>query len=83
VAIDPVRERKLLLKRREIEHLRQQTQQRGMTLIPLRVYFARGLAKVELGLARGKKQFDRRREIAEREAQRQMERARSRRRRAE
>ena len=54
-----------------------------MTLIPLRVYFARGLAKVELGLARGKKQFDRRREIAEREAQRQMERARSRRRRAE
>lgn len=79
VDLDPVRVRKLLLNRKEIEHLAQQTQQKGMTLVPLRVYFSHGLAKLELGLARGKKQFDRRREIAEREAERQMQRARRRR----
>jgi SsrA-binding protein len=79
VEIDPVRVRKLLLHRKEIEHLEQQTLQKGMTLVPLRVYFSRGLAKVELGLARGKRQFDRRREIAERDAERQMQRARRRR----
>lgn len=79
VELDPVRPRKLLLRRKEIEHLAQQTQQRGMTLVPLRVYFSHGLAKLELGLARGKKQIDRRRDIAEREAERQMQRAQRRR----
>ena len=79
VEVDPNRQRKLLLNRKEIDHLQQQTQQKGMTLVPLRVYFTHGLAKVELGLARGKKQFDRRREIAERDAERQMQKARRRR----
>lgn len=79
VELDPVRPRKVLLNRKEIDHLAVQTQQKGMTLIPLRVYFTRGLAKVELGLARGKKRFDRRREIAQRDAERQMAKARRRR----
>ena len=83
VELDPVRVRKLLLNRKEIEHLAQQTQQKGMTLVPLRVYFSKGLAKLELGLARGKKQIDRRREIADREAERQMQRVRRRRERGE
>lgn len=79
VELDPVRPRKLLLHHKEIERLAVMTQQRGLTLVPLRVYFSHGLAKVELGLARGKKRYDRRREIAERDAQRQMQRARRRR----
>jgi len=80
VEVLPTRERKLLLHRKEIEKLAEETQRKGMTLIPLRVYFSkRGLAKVELGLARGKKSYDRRREIAEREAKRQMERTQRRR----
>jgi SsrA-binding protein len=83
VEVDPVRQRKLLLNRKEIEHIAQETQQKGMTLVPLRVYFSHGLVKVELGLARGKKQFDRRREIAERDAERQMQKAQRRRRRGE
>jgi len=74
VELDPIRPRKLLLHRKEIDYLATQTLQRGMTLVPLRVYFSRGRAKVELGLARGKKQIDRRREIAERDVQRQMQR---------
>ena len=79
VELDPVRPRKLLLHRKEIEHLEAETLQKGMTLIPLKVYFSHGLAKVQLGLARGKKTYDRRREIAEREAKRQMDRAQRRR----
>lgn len=79
VELDPVRPRKLLLHRKEIEHLEAETLQKGMTLIPLKVYFSHGLAKVQLGLARGKKTYDRRREIAEREAKRQMEKAQRRR----
>jgi SsrA-binding protein len=74
VTLDPMRVRKLLLRRKEIEYLTAQTLQRGMTLVPLRVYFSHGLAKMELGLARGKKQLDRRREIADRDVKRQMER---------
>jgi SsrA-binding protein len=74
---DPLRPRKLLLHRKEINKLLGRTQQKGLTLVPLRVYFtARGLAKVELALARGKKQYDRREEIKEREAGRELERAR-------
>jgi SsrA-binding protein len=79
VHVEPVRERKLLLHKKEIEHLAAQTQAKGMTLVPLRVYFKRGIAKIELGLARGKKTYDRRHEIAEREAKRQMDRAQRRR----
>ena len=75
VEVEPVRPRKLLLHRKEIEYLTMQTLQKGMTLVPLRVYFSHGLAKVELGLARGKKQLDRRQEIAEREVQREIQRA--------
>ncbi len=79
VELDPVRPRKMLLHRKEIERLEAETLQKGMTLVPLKVYFSHGLAKVQLGLARGKKTFDRRQEIADREAKRQMDRARRRR----
>jgi SsrA-binding protein len=72
---DPVRVRKLLLHRREIERLVGTTAEKGLSLIPLRVYFTHGLAKVELGLARGKRDYDRRHDIARRDAQREMERA--------
>jgi len=71
---DPVRVRKLLLHRREIERLVGATAEKGLSLIPLRVYFVHGLAKVELGLARGKRQYEKRQAIAQREHQREMER---------
>lgn len=69
---DPRRRRKLLLHRREIYHLSQKTRQRGYTLIPTRMYLKSGRAKVEIALARGKKRYDKRRVIAEREAEREM-----------
>ncbi|MFB3883230.1 MAG: SsrA-binding protein SmpB [Armatimonadota bacterium] len=72
---DPKRDRKLLLHRREISRLIGRSIERGLTIIPLRVYLQRGYAKVELGLARGRRQWDKRRAIAEREAQREEERA--------
>lgn len=73
---DPLRPRKLLLHRKEINRLLGQTQQKGLTLVPLRIYFSpRGQAKVELALAKGKKQHDRREAIKEREAGREVERA--------
>jgi SsrA-binding protein len=73
---EPLRTRKLLLHRKEINKLLGKTQQQGLTLIPLRIYFSkRGLAKVELGLAKGKKQHDRRETIKTREASREVERA--------
>lgn len=72
---DPLRPRKLLLHRREVDRLYGRVQQKGYTLIPLRVYFRRGIAKLELGLARGKRQYDKRAAIAEREADRRIERA--------
>ncbi len=71
---DPRRPRKLLLRKKEIERLAGKILQRGYTLIPLRLYIKGRWAKVELGLARGKKMYDRRREIAERDTQREMER---------
>ncbi|MDW8138183.1 MAG: SsrA-binding protein SmpB [Bacteroidota bacterium] len=71
---DPLRPRKLLLHKREIMRLYGKTRERGLTLIPLRIYFKRGWAKVELALVRGKRQYDRRAEIAEREAKRELER---------
>ncbi|HVL81564.1 MAG TPA: SsrA-binding protein SmpB [Actinomycetota bacterium] len=72
--LPPERPRKLLLKRGEIERLQVKIGQKGYTLVPLRVYFSHGLAKVELGLGRGKRAHDRREAIAERDAKREVER---------
>ena len=72
---DPRRERKLLLHRREISRWRARTEQRGYTVIPLRLYLTHNRAKVELGLARGKHTFDKRDAIARRETDRDMQRA--------
>lgn len=72
---DADRPRKLLLHHREIARLAGTTADRGITLVPLRVYFKHGLAKVELGVARGKRKHDKRRAIADREARREAERA--------
>jgi SsrA-binding protein len=71
---EPTRARKLLLHRKEIDRLIGTTAEKGLTLVPLRVYFAHGLAKVELGLGRGKRQFEKRQAIAEREHRREIER---------
>ena len=70
---DPKRRRKLLLHRAEIERLIGKTAERGLTLIPLRVYFAHGLAKIEMGLGRGKRAYEKRQAIAEREHRREMD----------
>lgn len=72
---DPRRERKLLLNKREIERLMGKTMIRGYTLIPLKIYFRRGKAKVDLALGKGKKVHDRREDIKRREADREMEKA--------
>ena len=77
---DPIRRRKLLLHRNEIERLIGKTQERGLTLVPLRVYFSHGLAKVEVGLGRGKRQFEKRQATLEREHRLEMDRAARRRR---
>jgi SsrA-binding protein len=72
---DPDRDRKLLLKRREIDSLAGKVNEKGLTLVPTRMYWKAGKAKVELALARGKQARDRRRDIAKRDAEREMERA--------
>ncbi|MBA3717792.1 MAG: SsrA-binding protein SmpB [Actinobacteria bacterium] len=72
---DPDRDRKLLLHRREIDSLMGKVQEKGLTLVPTRLYFKNGKAKVELAVARGKETRDKRRDIAKREADRQIERA--------
>jgi len=72
---DPERPRKLLMHKREIERLIGKTQERGLTLVPTRIYFSGPRAKVELALARGKEQRDKRDAIREREQQREMQRA--------
>jgi len=71
----PLRDRKLLLNRNEIERIRGKVEQRGYTLVPLRLYFRGGWAKVELGLGKGRAHEDRRDAIAERETRREMDRA--------
>jgi SsrA-binding protein len=76
---DPRRPRKLLLHRREILRLNDKVRQRGFTIIPTKMYLKKGRAKVEIALARGKRQYDKRRAIAKREADREMSRAISRR----
>jgi SsrA-binding protein len=73
--LEPVRPRKLLLHRRQIDELARATAEKGVTLVPLRVYFKDGRAKVELAVAKGKRSYDKRRAIAERDAKRETERA--------
>jgi SsrA-binding protein len=68
----PVRPRKLLLHRREIERLAAQQQEQRLTLVPLRAYFTHGMAKVEIGVARGKRQHEKRQSIAKREQEREI-----------
>lgn len=77
---DPLRARKLLLHRKEISRLVGKQKEQGLALIPMRVYFAHGLAKVELGLGKGKREYEKRQSIAKREHEREMERAAGRRR---
>jgi SsrA-binding protein len=77
---DPIRPRKLLLHRTEIERLIGKTAERGLALVPMRVYFTHGMAKLELGLGRGKRQFEKRQALAEREHEREMQRSAGRRR---
>jgi len=72
---DPDRDRKLLLHRRQIDQLSSKVAERGLTLVPTRLYFKDGRAKVELALARGKEVRDKRRDIADRESKRRIERA--------
>ena len=72
---DPERPRKLLLHRREIERLMGKTAERGLTLVPTRVYFNGSRAKVELALAKGKDMYDKRRAIKERDTKREIQRA--------
>ena len=72
---EPGRRRKLLLHRKQIVQLARDVEEKGLTLVPLRLYLKNGRAKVELALARGKRRYDRRQAIARREAEREMRRA--------
>jgi SsrA-binding protein len=69
----PMRPRKLLMHRREIDHLFQKQQELRLSLIPLRVYFTHGIAKVEIALGRGKRQFEKRQSIAKRDQEREIQ----------
>lgn len=71
---DPMRQRKLLLHSSEIRKLTDKVRQKGATIIPLQIYLKDGIAKVEIALAKGKKQYDKRHDIAKRDAQREMDR---------
>ena len=73
--VDPIRKRKLLLGKAEIRDLGRRVAEKGLTLVPLRLYFKQGRAKVELGLARGRKTLDKRHAIREREERREVARA--------
>jgi SsrA-binding protein len=72
---DPDRDRKLLLNRRQIDKLKAQTKEKGLTLVPTRMYFSKGRAKVEIAVAKGKNQFDKRETIKTREMERDLSRA--------
>jgi SsrA-binding protein len=72
---EPRRTRKLLMHRREIDKLASETTERGLTLVPLALYFKDGKAKVELALARGKRSYDKRHDLAARDAAREVDRA--------
>ncbi len=71
---DPLRVRKLLLHRHEINRISSRLQEKGLTLVPLKVYFKNSLVKVEIGLARGKKLYDKRQDIAKKDQRREAER---------
>jgi SsrA-binding protein len=73
--VDPVRRRKLLLNAHEIDEIDRKTKERGLTIVPLKVYFKDGRAKVEIGLAKGKKNYDKRHALAAQDAKRDMDRA--------
>jgi len=72
--LDPVRDRKLLLHKSEIKKLVRRIEEKGMTLIPLRLYFKKNIAKLELGIVRGKRQYDKKAAIAQKDLERDMER---------
>ena len=78
VRLDPTRTRKLLLNKREIKRLIGKTEEKGYTLIPTKVYFSRGKAKVELALAKGKRKYDKRRALKEKELKREVDEAKKR-----
>ncbi len=69
--VDPLRPRKLLLRRGEINRISRQLAEKGLTLIPLKVFFSRGYAKMNIGLARGKKLWDKRESITQRDTERE------------
>ena len=71
---EPERRRKLLLHKDEIKRLHRKVQEKGFTLIPLRLYFKKGVAKVEIGLATGKREYDKRQDIAKRDQERELKR---------
>jgi SsrA-binding protein len=73
--VDPTRDRRLLLHRREIIRLGTKVRERGYTLVPLRLYFNRGFAKIELGLAKGRKTYDKRRKLREEDERRRIQEA--------
>jgi SsrA-binding protein len=73
--VDPVRARRLLLNRREIRHLAAKVDEKGLTLVPLDIFFARGYAKITLGVARGRKLHDKREALKRREQEREAQRA--------
>jgi SsrA-binding protein len=77
---DPIRPRKLLLHRREIDRLFGKVKQQGLAMVPMRVYFTHGIAKLELGLGKGKREYEKRQSIARRDSEREMEQAARRRR---
>lgn len=74
-ALDPLRPRKLLLRKREIARILTRLRERGYTLVPTMLYLTRGIAKVEIALAKGKRQYDKRDSISKRDANREIERA--------
>jgi SsrA-binding protein len=71
--IDPLREKKLLLKKREIQKIQKRIDEKGLTVVPIKVFFQRGYAKVEIALAQGKKKHDKRETLKKRDVQRQVE----------
>jgi SsrA-binding protein len=78
VELEPMRVRKLLLNKREIKRLIGKTEEKGYTLVPTKVYFTRGRAKVEIALAKGKRKYDKRRTLKEKQLKRDMEEAKKR-----
>jgi SsrA-binding protein len=71
---DPLRRRKLLVHRKEVKRLKRVTDEKGLTLVPLKLYLKRGMVKIELGIAKGKKLFDKRDDIRKRDQKRELER---------